>query len=115
MNEEELPGSVLVEDITKLDQEYCELSEREEVLVAILRRLQEEETALHHALREAAETGEQRMQDKLRERDEAAIARLEQALMESSSEEEDAPDTQSLFTSPNFSGESGVHGGGAQF
>jgi hypothetical protein len=106
MNEEEEPRTTLVDDLKKLDQEYLELSVREDALIAILRRLQEEETTLHLALQEASETGEQRMQQALRDKDQAAIARLEQALMGSSSDEEDtnAADGQSLFSFPKFSG-----------
>jgi hypothetical protein len=107
MSGEEVSCPTLVGDIRKLDQEYCELSEQEGVLVSILRRLQEEETALRHALREAMETGGHRMQQDLRQKDEAAIARLEQALMESSSDEDvTGPDVQSLFS---FTGGSTVH------
>ena len=107
MSGEEVSRSTLVDDIKKLDQEYCELSVREGVLVSILQRLQEEETALRQALREAMETGEHRMQQDLRKKDEAAIARLEQALMESSSDDDvTRPDASSLFS---FTGGSTVH------
>ncbi len=105
MNEDDEPRTALVDDLKKLDQEYLELSVREDALITVLRRLQEEETALRLALQEAAETGAQRMQQALRDKDQAAIARLEQALMESSSEDEDAKaaDGQSLYSFSKFS------------
>ena len=105
MNEDEEHRTALVDDLKKLDQQYLELSVREEALMTVLQRLQEEETALRRALQEAAETGEQRMQQALRDKDLAAIARLEQALMGSSSEEEDAnaADGHSLFSFSKFS------------
>jgi predicted RNase H-like nuclease (RuvC/YqgF family) len=76
-------------ELQKLDDELLELSRKEEYLQAILRSLKQQEDTLQKALKEASETGEERLQNERRRKDEQAIARLEQALMESSSEDED--------------------------
>jgi hypothetical protein len=89
----------LLDDLKKLDESYCELSKQEESLTEVLHRLQQEERVLQLALKEASETGTQRMQQERRDKDATAILRLEQALMESSSSEDEegnAPDFQSL-------------------
>ena len=65
------------------------MSKKEEYLQSILRSLKHQEDTLQKALREASETGEERLQKERRRKDEQAIARLEQAWMESSSEDED--------------------------
>ena len=87
-------------EVKKLDQEFCELLSQEASLTEIWHRLQQEEVVLQQAFKEASETGEQQMQQRRLEKDATAISRLEQALMESSSDEDNGnfPDVQSFVS-----------------
>jgi 23S rRNA G2069 N7-methylase RlmK/C1962 C5-methylase RlmI len=87
----------------KLNDEFRELSKKEEYLQSILNSLKQQEDMLQNALKEASETGEERLQKERRQKDEQAIARLEEAWMESSSEDED---TKSNFDLISFIGNS---------
>jgi predicted RNase H-like nuclease (RuvC/YqgF family) len=89
--------------LQKLDEEFLELSKREDHLKSILASLKEQEETLQKALKEASETGQERLQKQRRQKDEQAMARLEQAWMESSSEDED---TKSNFDLMSFMGNS---------
>ena len=80
--------------LSKLDTEYLELNKEETKLVALLNKTQKEEACLRQALVEASESGAQRRLREMKQRDQAAVAKLESALFESdsssgSSEEED--------------------------
>lgn len=85
-----------------LNKEYSELSKQEELLVEMLTRLEKEERVLKQALKEACETGAQRLQQQRQAQEASALSRLEQALMESSSSEDEDNnnhnDAQSLFS-----------------
>lgn len=95
-------NSEAVKELKVLADEYCELSKKERSLSDVLERLQREEEVLQSALKEASKSGAQRLQEERREKDATKISRLEQVLMESSSEEEDdgsnAMDVHSLFS-----------------
>jgi hypothetical protein len=71
--------------LTKLDEEYMGLNHQETKLVALLNKTQKEEACLRQALMEASESGAERRLREMRQRDQAAVAKLESALFESDS------------------------------
>jgi multidrug resistance efflux pump len=71
--------------LTKLDEEYMGLNHQETKLVALLNKTQKEEACLRQALLEASESGAERRLREMRQRDQAAVAKLESALFESDS------------------------------
>lgn len=84
-----------------LNNEYLELSKQEDLLEETLQRLEKEEITLKQALKEANETGAQRLQQQRRDQEATALERLEQALMESSEDDEEDNhhnDNHSLFS-----------------
>lgn len=71
--------------LTKLDEEYMGLNHQETKLVALLNKTQKEEACLRQALLEASESGAERRLREMKQRDQAAVAKLESALFESDS------------------------------
>jgi hypothetical protein len=61
------------------------LNHQETKLVALLNKTQKEEACLRQALMEASESGAERRLREMRQRDQAAVAKLESALFESDS------------------------------
>jgi|Transcript_21624 hypothetical protein len=78
--------------LTKLDEEYMGLNHQETKLVALLNKTQKEEACLRQALLEASESGAERRLREMRQRDQAAVAKLESALFESDSSTSDDDD-----------------------
>jgi hypothetical protein len=71
--------------LTKLDEEYMKMNYQETKLVALLNKTQKEEACLRQALLEASESGAERRLREMKQRDQAAVAKLESALFESDS------------------------------
>lgn len=78
--------------LTKLDEEYMGLNHQETKLVALLNKTQKEEACLRQALMEASESGAERRLREMRQRDQAAVAKLESALFESDSSSSSSDD-----------------------
>jgi predicted RNase H-like nuclease (RuvC/YqgF family) len=74
--------------IDRLDVEYAEIQSMESHLSAALARLEREEVHLQEALQLASESGGERLQRQREARDNEAIERLENALLEGSSDDE---------------------------
>mmetsp|Transcript_14080 Transcript_14080/g.21507 ORF Transcript_14080/g.21507 Transcript_14080/m.21507 type:complete len:114 (-) Transcript_14080:777-1118(-) len=68
-----------------LADEYETLSKQEDNLRAILDQLKREEELLREALKEASESGQERLQKQQDEKNAAAIKRLEEALLDDDS------------------------------
>jgi hypothetical protein len=79
--------------LTRLDEEYSTLDQEESKLMIMMENVRKEETCLHEALKEATESGAERRARDKKERDDAVVARLESALFESDSSDEDDNDT----------------------
>lgn len=79
--------------LTKLDEEYIELNHQETKLVALLDKTQKEEACLRQALVEACESGAERRLREMKQRDQAAVAKLSSALFESDSSSSDEDET----------------------
>jgi ribosomal protein S21 len=71
----------------QLDQENLELEAKEELLNNALRKLKEDESCLREAIKEES-TASQPPSQKRTAKDAEAVRRLEQALLESSSDDE---------------------------
>ena len=85
--------------VTRLDDEYAKLNEKERNMMHILERLRREEVALRNALQEASDSGAERLKRGRKERDDAAVARLESALFEtdnSSSDDDEQNETKDV-------------------
>jgi hypothetical protein len=78
--------------LTKLDEEYMGLNHQETKLVALLNKTQKEEACLRQALLEASESGAERRLREMKQRDQAAVAKLESALFESDSSSSSSDD-----------------------
>lgn len=77
--------------VTRLDTEYAKLNSEERSMMHILERLRKEEVALQKALQEASDSKRYR-----KERDDAAVARLERALFQSDSSDDEPNETNDL-------------------
>jgi hypothetical protein len=78
--------------LTKLDEEYMKMNYQETKLVALLNKTQKEEACLRQALLEASESGAERRLREMKQRDQAAVAKLESALFESDSSSSSSDD-----------------------
>lgn len=75
--------------LSRLDDEYMTLDDEETKLVDLLNKTKQQEASLRHALQEACESGAERRLREIKQREEAAVAKLESALFESDSSDED--------------------------
>ena len=82
--------------ITRLDDEYAKLNNEERNMMHILERLKREEAALQKALQEASVSGAERLRRDRKERDDAAVARLESALFEIDTSDDEPNETKDL-------------------
>jgi predicted RNase H-like nuclease (RuvC/YqgF family) len=74
--------------VDRLDDEYAEIRSMESHLSAALARLEREEVHLKEALQLASESGGERLQKQREARDNEAIKRLENALLDGSSDDD---------------------------
>lgn len=79
--------------VTRLDDEYAKLNNEERNLMHILERLRREEVALRKSLQEASDSGAEQLKRDRKERDDAAVARLESALFGSDSSDDEPNET----------------------
>jgi predicted RNase H-like nuclease (RuvC/YqgF family) len=79
--------------ITRLDDEYEKLNREERNMMAILERLKREQASLQAAIQEASESGADRLRKDRKEREDAAMARLENALFESDTSDDEPNET----------------------
>jgi len=75
--------------LSRLDEEYKDLDQEEQQLMLLLHKTQSEEACLRQALKEATETGAQRRAREMKQKEDAAVARMESALFESDSSDDD--------------------------
>jgi len=74
----------------RLDREYSDLEAKEQVLMDALQRLKQDEKSLDRAI--ASTASSRQTVPKRTEQDNVAVQRLQQALFEGSSEDEDSDD-----------------------
>lgn len=82
--------------VTRLDDEYAKLNNDERNMMHILERLSREEAALQKALQEVSGSGAERLKRDRKERDDAAVARLESALFEIDSSDDEPSETKDV-------------------